>query len=233
MLLVPELFKELKLSEAEEITGGLSTTTKLPCRSYDLPIQTCKTGSKLATKKGTICSSCYGNAGWYPKSRVQKNLWARFRQLKNPLWVDAMILLIEHQSPDYFRWHDIGDVQGLWHLQNIFDVCLGTPDTKHWMPTHEHGIIQHALQKGGMIKPSNLTIQLSANEMDIIPHELITLARELGCTVSGVSNDGNYSCPAPGQWGTCGACRKCWDETIFITTFKKHRSEQGRPKKNG
>jgi len=212
--------EELKVCEAREITGGLSTTTKLPCRSYDIPIETCKTGSKLAKIKGSVCSGCYGNKGWYPKSRAQKNLKIRYRQLKNPKWVAAMIVLIQHQSPDFFRWHDIGDVQGIWHLQNIFDVCIGTPDTKHWLPTHEHLMMQHTIEKLGMVVPSNLAIQLSANMLDEPPP--FELARRLGLTVSSVSTDGYYTCPAPGQWDNCGDCRKCWDKEHFMTIFKFH-----------
>jgi len=205
-----------------EITGGLSQTTKLPCRSYDIPIETCKTGSKLAKQKGSVCSGCYGGKGWYPKSRVKKNTILRYRQLKNPRWVEAMIVLIEHQSPQYFRWHDIGDIQGVWHLQNIFDVCLGTPETKHWMPTHEHKLIEHCLWKLKMEIPENLTIQLSANMIGEIPLGLIEFAKWAGCTVSSVSDDGNYNCPAPGQWDNCGSCRKCWDKNNMITIFKLH-----------
>jgi len=220
--LVTCLINELSVIEAREITGGLSTTTKLPCRSYDIPIATCKTGSKLAKVSGSVCSGCYGDKGWYPKSRVLEPAKIRYRQLKNPLWVDGMCTLINHQSPDYFRWHDVGDVQGIWHLKNIFDVCLSTPDTKHWMPTHEHSMIEHAVKKLGMKIPENLVIQLSADMLGEIPLELIQLAKELGCTVSSVSTDGYYNCPAPGQWDTCGVCRKCWDPQNRITIFKLH-----------
>jgi len=218
--LLPLLQDELKLWEAIEITGGLSNTTKLPCRSYDIPIETCKTGSKLAKVEGSVCSKCYGAKGWYPKSRVKNNLIMRHRQLKNPRWVEAMIVCIDHQSSEFFRWHDVGDIQGIWHLENIFDVCLATPDTKHWLPTHEHLLIKHAVENLGMKIPSNLNIQLSADMIGQPPP--LELARSLGCTVSSVSSDGYYNCPAPGQWDSCLSCRKCWNKDYFLTIFKLH-----------
>ncbi len=212
--------EDLRLNEAWEIAGGLTKPTKLPCYSYDIPIESCQTGTKLMKVKGSVCICCYGGGGWYPARRYKQQ--ARLRQLKNPLWTEAMIFLINHFNQAFFRWHDIGDIQGLWHLQKIFDVCLGTPDTWHWLPTHEHLLIRKALEDHKMIKPPNLNIQLSANMLDEMTGSLIKLARKLGCTVSGVSTDGRYSCPAPDQFNSCQSCRQCWNPNHFITIFKYH-----------
>lgn len=214
--------EDLKSFEAMEIVGGLTQPSKLPCYSYDIPIESCKTGMKLAKKKGTVCSECYGGAGWYPIRKYKQD--ARLRALRNPRWTEAMIILIERLSPDFFRWHDIGDVQSLEHLQKIFDVCLGTPDTKHWLPTHEHKLIEVAIKSRGMKVPDNLNIQLSADMLDEAGP--VKLARELGLTISAVSTDGQYSCPAPDQFNSCQNCRKCWDRNNFVTIFLYHRGKK-------
>ena len=37
----------------------LSNTSKLGCKSISLNAKSCKTGSKLAKKKGSVCFGCY------------------------------------------------------------------------------------------------------------------------------------------------------------------------------
>lgn len=209
------------MKEYIEIVGNITLPTKLPCASYDIPIASCKTGMKLAKEEGSVCSECYGTGGWFPVRKYKQE--ARLRALHNPLWTEAMIYIIERRSPDFFRWHDIGDVQSLRHLQNIFNVCLGTPDTKHWLPTHEHKLIELALTTKGMVKPPNLNIQLSADMLD--ESGPTGLARKLGLTISSVSTDGQYSCPAPDQFNSCGNCRSCWDTNHFVTIFLYHKGK--------
>ena len=45
--------------ERKKITGGLSSPSKMPGYSYNLPAIHCKTGSKLAQIPGTTCHGCY------------------------------------------------------------------------------------------------------------------------------------------------------------------------------
>ena len=39
-----------------------------------------------------------------------------------------MVILIDDNvnvlSMTHFRWHDVGDIQGVWHLRNIIAVCV-------------------------------------------------------------------------------------------------------------
>jgi len=54
----------MKKIEAIQIIGGdLSATTKMPCKSFNLPAWECKTGSKLAKIKGSVCFNCYAMKG--------------------------------------------------------------------------------------------------------------------------------------------------------------------------
>ena len=43
----------------------LSNTSKLGVKSISLDANKCKTGSKLAKKKGTVCNGCYALKGCY------------------------------------------------------------------------------------------------------------------------------------------------------------------------
>ena len=55
----------LKKIEAKGICGSLTTTSKMPCKSYSLPTEACITGAKMAKLEGSICASCYANKGFY------------------------------------------------------------------------------------------------------------------------------------------------------------------------
>ena len=119
--------------EAREITGGLSKPSKMPGPAHNLPAAACKTGAKLVKVPGSVCAGCYALKGRYRFNNVQQALQRRLKALEDPRWVDAMVTLIKDQ--DWFRWHDSGDIQSFKHLDNIFEVCKRTPETKHWMPT--------------------------------------------------------------------------------------------------
>lgn len=72
----------------------------------------------------SVCEKCYARRGYYAQPRVQQCLERRFLALRHPGWVPAMAELITKcECSGYFRWHDSGDLQGLWHLRQIAQVC--------------------------------------------------------------------------------------------------------------
>ena len=118
----------LKIQAKEIIGGDLSATTKMPCKSFNLPAWECKTGSKLAKIPGTVCHGCYAMKGNYTRfPSVKKAQYKRLGQLFNPSWVAAMVSMIERENNKYFRWHDAGDIQSIKHLKNIIEVANKTP----------------------------------------------------------------------------------------------------------
>ena len=139
--------------EASKITGGLSAPGKMPEGSYNLPATACQTGQLLAKVKGTPCSGCYALKGRYRFPNVKDALDRRLKSLTHPRWVEAMAVLIKGKK--HFRWHDSGDIQSVDHLKKIFEVCLKTPATLHWLPTQE----RKYLPLGSY--PKNLVIRLS------------------------------------------------------------------------
>lgn len=193
--------------------GGLSHTSKMPCPSYSIPADRCKTGGKLRHIPDSTCSDCYACRGFYNFPMVHDRLEARYQSIYNPQWIEAMVELITPHA--YFRWHDSGDLQSLSHFRNIITVCRKTPSTRHWLPTREPQIIKSFLTKGGAI-PANLTIRISAALIDSDHYTHVP-----GCYGSGVYTQG-YSCPASQQQNQCQDCRICWDQSIDFVRYKKH-----------
>ena len=207
------------VKEANQITGGLSSPEKLTCKSFNLPASRCKVGSLLAQIEGTPCHGCYALKGRYRFDNVQKALDKRFEQRDHPLWVEAMTLLIERQSPSYFRWFDSGDLQpGM--LQKIVEVCRKTPATKHWLPTQERKMVFDFINSGATI-PDNLTIRLSATKIG-------ATAKPSPFPTSAVNGIGGVDCVLTikkirgKSVKTCGDCRQCWDKKVPHVNYTKH-----------
>jgi hypothetical protein len=197
----------MKVTEAKQITGSLTRTSKMPGLSYSLPAWECKTGSKLRKVKGSVCSACYALKGNYTRYKAIKAAqYDRLEKIKNSLWVAAMVVQVKRQK--YFRWHDAGDVQDLEHLKKIYSVCKLTPEVKHWMPTREAWIKNHLDSK-----PDNLVIRFSppmiGQRNDSWPNSSMVV--ETGATWT-----------APKQGNSCGDCRACWDPLVKVVSYGKH-----------
>ncbi len=195
--------------EAKEITGGLSSPSKMPGPAYNLPAQACITGAKLVQIPGSVCAGCYALKGRYNFSNVRLALARRLESLKHPQWVLAMTVLIKGEP--HFRWHDSGDLQSAWHLQQIFKVCEATPETSHWLPTREAKFLK--LMDPDVI-PKNLIIRMSSHMIDQKPVTFWPWTS----TVS----TGSFTCPASRQGNQCLTCRACWDRKVATVSYPKH-----------
>ena len=211
----------LSVKEASAIAGTLSNPSKMPGRGYSIPTKYCGVGGQLRGVEGSTCRHCYAHKrGNYRFNNVQAGLERRYQSLTHPQWVEAMAALITAQSPDYFRWHDSGDIQGPWHLANICEVARLTPGTRHWLPTREYRMVKQYLASGGVI-PSNLTVRLSAHMVNGAVPDIG------GLPVSTVHTDGSapagcHSCPALRQGNVCGECRACWDGAVKHVSYHVH-----------
>ena len=199
--------------DASMLTGGLTQTSKMPCKSYSLPTEACQTGFKMSKIAGSVCSVCYADKGFYKmyQNAIKPAQFARLDSINDPVWVDAMVTLIGLDP--YFRWHDSGDLQSLEHFEKIVLVSTLTPKTRHWLPTREHSIIKAFIAKGGII-PKNLIVRLSGMYPDkavIVPK---TLQNVKGITTSNVHTKKplGRACKAPEQDGECRDCRACWTD---------------------
>lgn len=128
-------------------------------------------------------------------------------------WVENMTELIKRQSPDYFRWHDSGDLQGEWHLSNIVQIAKNLPGTKFWLPTKEKKIVLDWMRKNGAFPP-NLVVRVSGAMIDGPP--------PAGFANTSTVTTGEPTCPAPKQDGKCGSCRACWQPSTKNVSYKVH-----------
>ena len=204
------------------VGSGLSNTSKMPCYSFNLSALDCKTGSKLAQVKGSVCDGCYALKGNYHRYKLPLKLQPKTDKISNPLWVEAMAYLIKHQGnkkdKNFFRWHDSGDIQSLEHLRKIVKVCELTPTVKHWIPTREYKIEKMYLDIHGKF-PSNLTVRLSAHMIDEKAPKID------GCQSSTVNQDKTpigTQCEAFKQNNECRDCRLCWDDSKQNISYKYH-----------
>jgi hypothetical protein len=206
---------------ANQLTGGLTLTTKMNCYSFSIPAQKCKLGSKLRKKQNTVCSGCYALKGNYARFKnVMRSQYNRLNlYYKNRRqWVNAIVTLVRYQQ--YFRWFDSGDIQNLTMLENIVKVCKLTPETMHWLPTREFTILKAYKEKHGSF-PSNLTVRLSAVYINANPPE--SAAKMLNINTSNVSNNiESVTCPSWKQNNNCGSCRLCWNKETKNITYKLH-----------
>ena len=213
------LFRVMRLTVklAQERVGSLSCPSKMPGYGYSTPAEDCITGSKLAQVKDSICSFCYARKGRYVFSNVKNAMKKRLKALERLDWVDMMVFLInKKEKSGFFRWHDSGDIQGVWHLEKIAEVARRLPHIKFWLPTREYRFVREWLQFAR--KPENLIIRLSAFMMDGKPP---VVAKTLGLPTSGVMREG-FSCPASSQGNECRDCRACWDSEVENIDYKKH-----------
>lgn len=210
-----KVFKPIKtMAEAEAIAGSLSKTSKMPGYSYGIPAQKCKVGTALQQVSGSVCSSCYALKGMYRFPNVQSAQARRFFGLQHPQWVEAMVFMIASKKGQFFRWHDSGDIQGMTHLNMIFEVARRTSSTKHWLPTREVGVLREFTHNGGII-PSNLTVRVSSAMID--GTELTSFQN-----TSTVVTNGTESCPAHKQDNQCKDCRACWDPKVKNISYRAH-----------
>ncbi len=230
----------MSMKEAVAIAGTLGHPSKMPGYSYGISAQLCHTGSKLRKVPGSVCSGCYAMTDWY-RSWIPLLVGhaRRFRGITHPRWVDAMVRMISSScvgEDNFFRWHDSGDLQGIWHLANICEVARRTPQVTHWLPTREYEYVASYLATGKTI-PDNLCVRLSAHMIDsepVIPEALVPLIGHLPVsTVSSVSmyksgyqiveGKGSVECRAvEARDNKCGQCRACWSRDVKSVNYPAH-----------
>lgn len=202
---------------ALKLVGGLSDTSKMPGKSYGLPTAHCPTGSKLALKKGTICSECYACKGHYAlyAGQIIPAQRRRLESLDSPQWIEAMVTNLKKET--YFRWFDSGDLQSVQLLENIKEVARQTPHCKHWVSTRERRFVRESLRLSPV--PDNLVIRISATYPDV-PVKLVEGVQ--GANVHKNKPPVGFECRAPYQFGKCDDCRACWDKKVPVVSYRKH-----------
>lgn len=206
---------QITKSYAESIVGSLSKPSKMPGHAYGISAKRCITGSALAKVPNSVCSKCYALKGRYTFPNVVNAHEKRFESLANDKWVELVTFLIRQTGDLHFRWHDSGDLQGVWHLEKIVEVAKNCPEVQFWLPTREKQIVFDYLRTHNNF-PKNLVVRVSAAMID-------------GPAPAGFSNTSTVvtkpedaTCVAPKQQGVCGFCRACWDPEVANVAYLKH-----------
>lgn len=201
--------------QAEEIAGTLGRPSKMPGYAYGLPVANCIIGAKLAKVTGSVCSKCYAAKGHYGFKSTVEAQKRRLASLKHPQWVDAMVWMIDKRGHPHFRWHDSGDIQGLWHLDLLVEVARRLPHINFWLPTREKKMIHDWMVKNGRF-PKNLVVRVSSTMIDG--------PAPIGFpnTSTVVTDKKKATCPAYNQGGVCGDCRACWNPRVKNVSYPKH-----------
>lgn len=210
-----------KITAVNITGGGLSRTSKLGCASFSISAFECKTGSKLAKVKGSVCNKCYARRGSYLYSNVKTAQANRLKAINHPDWVNAMVKLIRIQAlendKNLFRWFDSGDLQA-GMLKQIVEVCKRTPEIRHWLPTHEAKMLNKEYIELGEALPDNLIIRLSAPMIDGKPPK----AWKYTSTVNKNTDVIGFTCKSKQQEGKCLDCTACWDKSIKNIGYLYH-----------
>lgn len=213
--------EKMKVRDARANVGSLSRPGKMPGPAWSISAFNCKRGGKLANVPGSVCRHCYARGGRYPADNVRTAQAERLRLAYGPDWVESMARLIEGRP--VFRWFDSGDLQDAEMLRRIEEVARLTPDTLHWLPTHEHVLIKNHANP-----PDNLIIRLSGDWIDGEPPGWWPLTSTVE---TGAVGWGNFTCPASlsaalghADDATCDAhgCRACWDRDVTNVAYRLH-----------
>jgi len=211
----------MKIKQLEKKIGTLSNPSKMPSYAWGISAKKCKTGSKLAKIKGTICNKCYALKGHYVFKNVANAHKIRLNAIKLPEWVDYMSELLTQKykkldkSRLFHRWFDSGDLQSHEHLMKIFEVCELTPHIKYWLATREYKIVSKIKYED---IPKNLVLRVSAIKVDSPPPKFWKWTSTVHKNKKPIGRE----CPAYKQDGECGSCRACWSRSVKQVSYKEH-----------
>ena len=202
------------------LIGGFSQPSKMPHYSWSISALGCQTGGILHGKAGSVCEKCYARKGFYQFPAAKKAMARRetiWQITPRSQWVQdfaAELKRVPNKAWE-FRWFDSGDLRSYDMLKQIVDIAVLTPHIKHWLPTKEYAYAQQAKREQLPI-PANLVIRVSAPMIDGPPAKWWP-------TTSTVSKDASHAtCPAPQQFGKCGACRQCWNPAVQNVVYAAH-----------
>jgi len=238
----------LTLDEANAIAGGspkggkmagsgrynsaLTGTSKMMCRSYNLPASRCNVGGRLTLIPESSCFDCYARKGRYLFRNTIAAMERHYAAVDDPRWTDAMVVIIsddyDRTGSEYFRWLDSGDIKDRAMLEKMIEVAERLPHITFWCPTQERAVVNQYVADGGEIPP-NLTIRRSMPMRGMTPPAAgIADGNVYSMTYQGEIPDGVFSCHAAISSAlklgdsTCGDCRACWDPEVPVIGYMIH-----------
>lgn len=165
-----------------------------------------------------VCQSCYATKGMYRFPVVKAARQENQKDYHRDDWVADMVK--EVSKYDYFRWFDSGDIETPELAIKIGAVIVGTPNTKHWLPTrsdkvrsiNDKPILKWRTSKllnNVVVRPSADNIGLNNNERPgvnsyVIRDTDLFEAKRQGIFVCPVTTDKNRT--------SCDTCTTCYTD---------------------
>jgi hypothetical protein len=201
----------------------LSKTSKMPkkCKSWSTEaIVTCP-GSIKSKVNGVVelvdaCKGCYATTGMYNMPNVKAPRVHNKEDWRRPEWVADMIEAIK--VDELFRWFDSGDCYDLRLVNKIKQVVIGTPKTKHWLPTRQHKFPKFLKSLSEIAELPNAVVRWSS---DSVNGGLIKGPNTSTIYSNGLPK-GSTMCGAYTRDGKCGDCRACWDKNVKVIAYPAH-----------
>jgi len=209
------------------VINMLSQTSKMPSKSISISAFRCKTGSKLAKKKGTVCFKCYARRGYYHMPSVKKAMADRLTFMQSPNFIPEMVKLLQDELR--FRWFDSGDIQSIKMGEDILEVIRLTPWCSHWLPSKEYTMWRTITETKDI--PPNVALRISNPYDDKTPDKRWSNTSTTFTYEDSPSNVG-FQCIAHknkekyGEYN-CGDCRACWDTSISNIAYPKRYEKKG------
>jgi len=134
-----------------------------------------------------------------------------------------------HPSGGWFRWFDCGDLQGLWMLVNVVEVCRNTPSISHWLPTHEPFVVAAYLDKYGEF-PDNLCVRISADYVEDrpttptwgLPTHTVHRWKDEPVPAADGDRKKSIACMSYKRGNKCDGCRACWSRKVQNVSLPVH-----------
>lgn len=205
------------------MTAKLSHTSKLPCPSWSIPAwHTCPGAKGADGKPVEACSKCYALQGRYNFPNVRKSRDYNRKDWQREGWVNEMIELLKDEP--FFRWFDSGDLYTKRLGQKMLQICEGTPNTKHWIPTRSWKIPELEPILGALSSMENVVVRSSEDRIDYDPWTVRNEHRSMIITKPEdyEPGRGRVLCTAYRRQGKCGPCRACWSKRIHTIQYPIH-----------
>ena len=192
----------------------VSKTSKLDgIMSWSLPaLETCPGASGAEA-----CKGCYATTGRYLFGPVKAVRQFNKEDWKRPEWVDEMIQALKGKP--YFRWLDSGDLYHVDLAVKVYQVMLGTPSTKHWLPTRMHKFTKFQAILAAMQLLPNVKVRYSS---DSVTGEFNDLNGSTIIPSADAAPEGVHVCRAYENGGKCSGCRACWDKDVKVVAYVAH-----------
>lgn len=197
----------------------LSKTSKLGTFSWSLQaVETCPGAVGTNGQLVDACSGCYATTGMYNFPGVKAPRAANKEDWKREGFVVDFIAALKKQT--HFRWFDSGDMYSLELAEKMLAIMVGTPNTKHWLPTRMHKFAKFQSIIAKMAALDNVMVRPSSDAVDGTFTKGVhgsTIIPEGKPTPAGVT-----LCTAPEQGGKCLTCRACYDKQVPVIGYVAH-----------